>query len=284
MPDDFGSTGDSGGSAGTAVASPATDTSVESSPAGAPSQSTGVDSNAQAQPGPVPYDRFKQVNDGYSKLRWAETYDHDKVQQQAQFFKWLDTDPEGAFRYMEDYLTRSGSLKARQPEPQHPKPTGPQLDPNRDVVVIPETGQRFYTSDGAEKLARWTAEQLLNERLGPLEQTVQEQQGARYRAAAEAEAQETLRDADQWPHFKGHEREILAEMERDQRLTLDGAYRRVVFPKLRQLEREAIVSETKQKAGASTVNPGAVTPTTNTPVSKQSWESVFRREFNKHRG
>ena len=73
-------------------------------------------------------------------------------------------------------------------------------------------------------------------------------------------------------------------MERDQRLSLEGAYRRVVFPKLRQLERAAIVSETQQKAKASTVNPGAAGAGTTVDASKLSWEDTFRREYAKRRG
>ena len=78
--------------------------------------------------------------------------------------------------------------------------------------------------------------------------------------------------------------EILNEMERDQRLSLEGAYRRIVFPKLRQLERAAIVAETQQKANASTVNPGAVAATGKTSVKNLSFQEVFRREFNRRKG
>ena len=239
--DDFVSTGDSGGSAsGTAVASPAPDTSSESSQTGGLAPSP--EGQIPGQFGPVPYDRFKEVNDGYAKLRWAESYQPAQVAQQKAFFDWLDSDPEGAFQYIESALTRSGQLKARQPATPQAGPQRPQPD-----VVVPETGQRFYSADAAEQLAKWTAETLMSERLAPIESSLQEQEQERNTIRAERATATLLQDADTWPHFKGHEREILNEMEADQRLSLEGAYRRVVFPKLRQLEREAIVHETKQR-------------------------------------
>ena len=282
MPDEFGSAGDSGSGSGAAVASPApsTETGASSSPG---TTAPGTSSGTQTPSFPdVPYSRFDEVNKGYQGLKWAEAYQPEQVSQQQAFFQWLNTDPEGAFRYMEDYLTRSGALKQRQQaQAQAPPPNGGRPQPD---VVIPETGQKFYSAEAAEKLAHWTADSLLTERLSPIETSLQQVEQDRQSWQANQAAQATLQDADTWPHFKGHEREILSEMERDQRLSLEGAYRRVVFPKLRQLEREAIVNETKQKASASTVNPGAAGAGTTVDASKLSWEDTFRREYAKRRG
>ena len=281
MPDDTFTGGDTGGSAsGTAVASPATESSAQSSQTAGSAQPAG--DSQPGQPGPIPYERFKEVNDGYGRLKWAEAYQPEQVSQAVALQQWFNTDPEGAFRYMEDYFTRNGVLKQRQPpQVQAPPPNGGRPQPD---VVIPETGQKFYSAEAAEKLAHWTADSLLTERLSPIESSVQQFEQDRQSYQAQQAAQSTLQDADTWPHFKGHEREILSEMERDQRLSLEGAYRRVVFPKLRQLERAAIVNETKQKASASTVNPGSVGAGTTVDANKLSWEDTFRREYAKRRG
>lgn len=277
MPDEFDSSaGDSGAGSSPASGSP---TALVDASESSSAEGTQPDASTQTgHEGPVPYARFRDVNQRYQSLKWAEALTPDVVQQQQQFFEWLDADPVGAHTYLTDYLSRQGALKP----PQAPAPLPPAGDgrPQPDMVV-PETGQRLYSAEAAERLAKWQAETLLNERLAPLEQTVQQQEQARYRAQYEAAAQETLRDADNWPHFKGNERDILAAMEQDKRLSLEGAYRKVVFPKLRDLERQAIVAETRHKAQAGTVNPGAVAATTKTPLNKLSMAELFRREFDK---
>ena len=80
----------SGAQSGTGGSSPtATLDSGESASPDTIDSGTESTQQAQSTPGPVAYERFKQVNDGYSKLRWAESYQPDQVQQQAQFFQWL---------------------------------------------------------------------------------------------------------------------------------------------------------------------------------------------------
>jgi hypothetical protein len=268
------------------------DSSAGSSPAGGSATATPdapVSSSAggTVQPGasltegpegPIPYQRFKEVNDKYGSLRWAEAYQPETVQRQKQFFDWLDSDPVGAHEYLTGYLKRNGIL--REPAPPPAQGDGrPQPD-----VVVPETGQRFYSAEAAEKLAKWQAEQIVNDRFTPVEQQLQQYEQERVYAQAQQAAQGQLGEADTWPHFKGNERDILAAMEADNRLSLEGAYRKVVFPRLRELERKAIVAETQQKAQAGTVNPGAVAATSKTPLNKLSMQELFRREFNKRAG
>ena len=278
MPDDFVAGGDTGGSSGAAVVdSPSTGSETGSAPPGTTDQAA---SAPQPGPeGPVPYTRFKEINDKYSALRWAESFDAQQAQQQKAFFDWLDADPAGAFQYVETYLRRQGVL----PQPQAPPPPADGGRPQPDLLV-PETGQKVYSAEAAERLAKWQAETLLNERVGPIEQALQGYDQERVVTRSQAVAQAQLAEAVTWPHFEGNEQDILREMERDRRLSLEGAYRRVVFPKLRQLEREAIVAETKQKAAASTVNPGAISATDKKDVKHLSFTEVFRREYNKRRG
>lgn len=278
MSDEFGSAaGDSGAASSPAGGSPtALAAEPESSQAGG-STEPGADSTQPGPEGPIPYQRFKEVNDKYGSLRWAESYQPDTVQQQKQFFDWLDSDPVGAHEYLTSYLTRNGVLKQ---QAQAPPPSNGDGRPQPDMVV-PETGQRLYSAEAAEKFAKWQAEMLINERLGPIEHSVQQQEQERYAAKFAEAAQAQLSDADTWPHFKGNERDILAAMEHDKRLSLEGAYRKVVFPKLRDLERKAIVAETQQKAQAGTVNPGATAATSKTPLNKLSMSELFKREFDK---
>ena len=270
---DSSSTGDSG-SGGTALAdggSPASTGTVEPSSSGAIDQTTGSPDQA---PGPVPYDRFSEVNTKYGALRWAEGLNSERVQQQQRFFQWLDSDPEGAFKYMEDYLTRAGALK-RQQAAASPEDTRPQPD-----VVVPETGQKFYSAEAAERLSQWIARQATQ----PLETRLQSIEGnvAHGRVAAQAQAQ--IAEAASWPYFSDHIADISKAMDADGRLSLEGAYRRVVVPRIKQLERDAVLKEINQKSQASTHNPGSRTSAQSQSESKLSWTELFKRELGKRGG
>ena len=227
--------------------------------------------------GPVPYDRFEQINAKYKQLQWAESIDQDQVRQHRAFFEWLDRDPRGAHNYITDYLTRQGILQQQQGPPAA-KDSRPQPD-----VIVPETGQKFYSAEAAEQLAKWQATQLLNERMGPVEQQLQSLSATHSQQQARAHAASLVAEARTWPHYETHEAQILQEMEKDRRLSLEGAYRRVVMPKLRTLEREAIVKELNDKRGAATVNPGASTPTERTQTTKMAWGDLFKREMARKR-
>ena len=262
--------GDSSGSpSGTVGGSPTTTAPPESSSAATTVQpGTEADSSPK---GPIPYERFEEVNRKYGALSWAEGLDGDHVRQQTQFFQWLDSDPEGAFRYMQDYLTRAGALKPRRAAPT-PDEERPQPD-----VVVPETGQKFYSADAAEKLTRWIAKQTAS----PLEQRLQSIEAQHVQGQAATRARTQLADAvATLPHFVEHQKDILAAMEKDSRLGLEGAYNRVVVPKLRQLERDAILKEIQQKAHAGTVDPSRTGGTGQaTPGKRLGFAEAFRREF-----
>lgn len=266
------SAGDSSG-ANTGGISPTAQADAEGSSSSATlEQDSATESTPQSEPGPIPFARFKQVNDRYQSLKWAEAHDPNRVSQQKAFFDWLDTDPEGAFRYLEDYLSRAGAIHRAAGNGQ-----GQRIGPD---VVIPETGQRFYSADAHERSLQRAvkeAEERINQRLSPIEQSLTVNR-------ARSEAQRLLSVAETWPFYKDHESDILHAMQADQRLSLEGAYNRVVVPRIRQLERQTILAEMKQKPDASTVNPGAVSATDKRNVSKLSFSDIFRREMAKRGG
>ena len=269
MPD-FQPAGDSGGASSPGGGSPTATATLEPSSAGALSQPSG---DASSTPGPVPYDRFSEVNTKYTGLKWAEGLDQSQVHQQRQFFQWLDADPEGAFKYMEDYLTRQGALKRQaggQTADERPKPD----------IVVPETGQKFYSAEAAERLAQWEAKQATQ----PMDQRLQRIEASEAQSRANARAQSQLAEAKTWPYFEEHQKEVLKAMESDHRLSLEGAYNRTVLPKLKQLERQAVLNEINQKSHASTHNPGSQTAAQGQPASKTSWSDLFKRELAKRGG
>ena len=262
--------GDSGSGTPTGGGSPTATATPDSSSTGTitPSGSGLTDTK-----GPIPYERFEETNTKYNNLRWAEGLDSQRTQQQTQFFQWLDADPEGAFKYMEDYLTRAGALTRQQ------QAQAAEQRPQPDVVV-PETGQRFYSAEAAERLAQWHATQMAT----PLEQRLQSVESTFAQQHSQQAAHAQLAEANTWPYFKDHQGDILNAMERDHRLSVEGAYNKVVVPKMRQLERQAVLAEIQQKSGASTVNPGSQSAGSNRPAQTQSWSDLFRREMAKRGG
>lgn len=248
-------------------------------PAGAPS-GTGTPGTGAPAEGPVEYTRFKEVNDKYSSLRWAEEHDPQEVGEAVQLRRWFDQDPQGAYEYITGLMKRGGYINDPAP---HPSPGGgsgtPQFtDPSTGRplpdIVIRETGQRFYSAEQAEALVDWKASQL-DTRLKSIE-------GRQTVSQAQAEARSILNEAQRtWEGFNDYAEDIFNEMRRDKRITLETAYRRIVVPKLGQLKREALMREAQDKAagGTGNINPGAPAPTSTTDLRKLPLSELFRREM-----
>ena len=262
--------GDMGGGGNSSGAPPALADSGSFADSATATPGSGGDGISDTK-GPVPYERFAEVNQRLGNLRWAESYQQDQVQQAAQLMRWLEADPEGAYGYIGNLLKQQGYLK---PPPEQRQGTRPQPD-----VVNPSTGQKFYSAEAAEQLLQWE----LGERLSPIEERLQAADTDRAQHRANIDAQATLAEADTWPYFKEHQAPILQAMEADKRLSIEGAYRKVVLPKIRTLERQAIVSEMGQKGRATTADPNG-RGATNMPLSKLSMQELFKREVAKRGG
>jgi len=131
-------------------------------------------------------------------------------------------------------------------------------------------------------------------RLAPIEQDRQTRAASEQQQAVTTRAQEILAEVKQQPLFKEHAAEILAAMEADGRLSLHGAYTRVVVPKLGAAQkaqtdadkaamRQEIMAEVAAKAAAGTVNPGASSAPsmgkTRQGSTLSAFEAGFRRKF-----
>lgn len=251
--------------------------------AGSQSQTPGAPGSpspnqSPANQGPVPYERFSEVNTKYNNLSWAEQYDRQQTEEAHRLYSWLDTDPQGAYEYLTGLMKRQGYL----PEPQRPpsangqQPQGLQGSDGRPLpdILIQETGQRLYSAEQAEKLLDWKM-QSLDSRFKPLEGMHSSQQ-------ARAEAQSMIADAERnWPHFSDHAELIFKELQKDRRLSLEGAYRRVVVPELKKLERQAVMQELRDKGNAGTINPGSPPALSSDDEKKLPMKELFRREMQK---
>lgn len=255
------------------------------STSGAPgAQSQGGAQGASGSPadqGPVEYSRFNEVNTKYGAVKWAEGLDEPTVREATKLWDWFDTDPEGAYEYLTGVMRRTGRLQQQGGHGQgHPQAAHPFTDPQTGRplpnVQVRETGQWFYSADQADKLLEWQQAQI-DKRIGRLE-------GQHTQNAARAEARTQLQTAEaSWPQFKENVEAIFDALQRDRRLSLEGAYNRVVVQggKLESFYRNKMGEElrTNGNAGQGTQNPQGGAPTHTVELSKLPMKELFRREM-----
>lgn len=265
--------GDATGSSGTPAASSSTGSSSATS--------GGADGTSPAAPvthDPIPWDQHEVVRTKAEKLQWAERYEDPRsVEEAVSIQEWLNKDPVGYHEYITSLLKRSGHLK----EPVAPRAPQPNTDPQSGRplpdLIIQETGQRLYSAEQQERLEHWKDEQY-DKRLAPLEGNSRRQQ-------AFTEAQAMINEASaKLPYFDDYLPEINAAIARDKRLSLEGAYTRVVVPKIRERERAAMAAELKAKANVSSHNPASAGPTSTADTRKLPIAELLRREMTRKFG
>lgn len=253
------------------------------SPAGASSSdATGTSGADDLQT--VPHARFKEVNDKYTRLKWAEDFGDaqpETIRAQVALAKWANDDPRGFYEYYSSQLRANGLL----PEPQQrtnsnghaPAPEGPPGPDYRD----PNTGLTVYSAERAQQLVQFHVAQLkdeLDKRLGPTEKFLG---SAQVQMRARNEASQILNDAKTWPHFDGNRAAIFDEMRKDPRLSLETAYRRVVVPTLEAKARQDVIASTEAKTGATTISPSSAQGGGKEDLTKKSFGQLLQREFRK---
>lgn len=256
----------------------ATETAAEhvSQEAAPPTETT----TTQEQPGPIPYTRFKEVNDKWTtankeleSLGWAKGVNPQLAQSAIQLLTRAQQNPLAFTEELEslrDHPVLGPQLRSwaartlgfrnapRQADVQ------PEAMPEPDLVF--EDGRKSYTSEQMAKRDQWLLKQWeskIDEKLSPLaqkthanEQFVAQQvfDGIKAKANADAKSElDTIRQ--QYPQFAEHESDVKAAMIADDKLTLKQAWAQVfidkVGPKLAGQQAAAV----KQKVAANTANP-----------------------------
>jgi len=273
----------SGGAPGSTPASGAPGAQSQGGGQGNPPGANGSPANN----GPVDYARFAEVNGKYDAVRWAEGLDPVSAQEAQNLWNWFDSDPDGAYTYLTNVMERAGRLPGQgrggrggqqgQGQGQQQRQDYPAAPDGRPLPDIPlEGGGALYSAAQAERLVEFRA-QALEERLSRIEgNTVQQET----RQAARG----VLQDAEtNWPGFKDNLPAIHAEMNRDRRLSLDGAYRRIVVQggKLREFHRTELANEMRQGAGAGqgSGNPANNGAPHSSELSKLPLKELLRREM-----
>lgn len=144
-------------------------------------------------------------------------------------------------------------------------------------------GSMVYSMDGLRELNAWNREQARKDVLAEVDKAygpiLKDREAQQRIQELIPQIQSQIVEARTWPSFTENEAEIVAALQKDQRLSLEGAYRQVVFPKITaerdsfklavQPERDKMRAELMaelRKAPASTSAPTRA----NRPVSQSA--------------
>lgn len=153
-------------------------------------------------------------------------------------------------------------------------------EPQPDVVL--NDGTLTYSAQRLAEVMKFresNLQKMLDERLAPLGDIQKERQLEVQWHGALDRQRGILTDARQnWPGFKENEKAISEALARDERLSLEAAYRQIVVPRLapdRDKMRAEILAELNRKPAASSgVTPGAAS--TGGVTREDSIESIIR--------
>ena len=278
---------------------PAAETSPEAATAPPADQSASV--AAPTLPGPIPFDRHKEILDAAYKERddyktraeraaWADEltqagYTADAIREALSVRNSVDADPVGyterliaAMREHPQYASQLRSMAARVLG-QRAEQADPEPQPDFED---PRTGAKFYSNEQLAKRETWRERQLearFDQKLRPMVEANEAAQAERERAVAVSQAQDEAKsEFDQFkdrPHFAEHKADIIAFMKERNYATgsLRDAYAHVletkVIPKLTETGKAQAVADFQKQAAASSVKPSG--PTSVPPKSPTSF-------------
>lgn len=277
-------------------------------PAEVPSSTTTPD---KITPGPVPYDRFADVNrqrkELSEKMKRFESMAHLNDQELTALAGWsrqLQDNPVAAYRMLRQALEADPTYAADldpMPSPRASVPTTPtpQADPMPEPDLRTDDGTLVYSASQMRVMQDWTARQVqarirseFQQQLQPLEQVAQTVQQERAQAQAWTEVSSVLTEFRADPQFSAHEpdiRQMLIEDSRlaqladsNPRLAIELAYGRIyrekIAPGQMAQAQQSAVDNLRQRAVSGTANPAqprSLTPPRTIGDARAALASVF---------
>jgi hypothetical protein len=244
---------------------------------------------AQKDFDPVAHPKFVEldtkVKDYEGRLERVAQFEQVMTQKPQEFLQMLSQVP--AYKEFFDFV-RHAVDQAR--STQSNQPAG-DTDPRPEPDVTLEDGTAVYSMEGLDKLQEWQARRIeaklsanyeaklgeMRSQYDPIRQRFeQEQQMARI----VPQVQQQIAEARTWPQFNENEDAITKALQANPNLSLEGAYRQVVFPKLvadRDTMYKSVLEEVKRGKPTTTATParGATRPNAPAPEA-QSMEDIIR--------
>lgn len=239
-------------------------------------QATTQQTTQQQEPGPIPYPRFKEVNEqgqAWKKeldtLAWAKGIKPEHAPHFAEFYSRVTNNPLALLEEVDALLQNpvyAGSAKswaarvlgqrqaAQQSEVVDEKGPQPDLDYGNGILG--------YSAQRQAEREAWLTDRLMSqfsEKLQPLAQAEERRAGTEKAAQITRESQEQGRAQVEAmrakPHFKEHEKDIKAAMLADESLSLQDAYLKVILDKVVPANGAHKAAQVQQKVAANTANP-----------------------------
>lgn len=165
----------------------------------------------------------------------------------------------------------------------------PPVVPLGDDMPLPDEvaadGSKSYSMNGIRAFSEWTRAQARKDTLeevrkiyGPIQEEWKAQQQLQQIVPV---IQKQISEARQWPLFNESEEDIVKALQSNPQMTLETAYRTVVYPKLatdRNKMREDLLKELK-KAPASTSAPASGTKSKPVSSGPRSLESIIEEQI-----
>lgn len=256
------------------------------------------------EPGPIPYPRFKEVNDKaqtaskeLEALAWAKGIDPNLAQSAIQLLTRAQNNPLAFTEELEtlrDHPVLGPQLRSWAARtlgfrnPSRPTETVEETMPEPDLHF--EDGRKAYSAEQLQKrdqflLKQW--ESKIDERIAPIakghaatEKYVADQvyEGIKTQAASTAKSEiEALQQ--QYPQFEEHRKDVAAVMEAHPKYTLEQAWAKVfvekVGPKL--AGQQAATVNRKVQAGTGSANPAR--PSGATPKPAEGFKEALEQAF-----
>lgn len=244
-----------------------------------------------ATPQPKVAEYETKIKDYEGRLQNVAQFEHMIEHQPKEFLNFLSSLPayKEFFTYLEQ-LAQQTAAPAKE-EPYFDTSTMPQ--PDEQLA----DGSMVYSLKGLAARDEWVARQVearaikaaedrIAQRYAPIEQQWQQEQR---RQQAIPIIQKQIAEARQWPGFVDAEAEIIEVLKADPNISLDGAYRKVVVPKIqaqvaaaqpdRDKMRQEILEELRKKP-TSTAAPTSQVKPTAPAAGKRSLEDIIQEAAN----
>jgi hypothetical protein len=259
--------------------------------------------------GPVPYDRFSEVNtaknaaearikEAEAKLQalaWADGLDRQLVHDTVNWRSRAHSDPMGFFN---EVMRTAPAAVQQQLRSEFARQLATRTDPEPQPDVQTDTGQPVYSAKQQVAWYQWQSRRQAAEfdkKLEPLQRELQAGKELRERAIRDHKtrtfATTTAKDATEWPHFQDNAKAIVEELQKlppgqteaEEVNALYRAYmtvlKRDVLPGLAGQTESKVLANLKTKAVAGSEHPGRAAAADPSPP-KSMGESL-RRELAK---
>ncbi len=219
----------------------------------------------------------------YDGLGGKWTAAQERVAQMEAAERFMSSDADGFIDFLIAQMPDKYGKFRQQPQAPAAAPA-----PQPQAFALPEPdldlgdGRRTYSTEGLQNLmksvqaqaraeavkeAEEKAEARFSERFGPIEQRHKQQQEAeaarKHKEMLETKAAEDFKEAQKLEGFTEHQKEILELFKSSPKMSLEGAYNRVVLPKLKANKeeiRKAIMAEMNAKPASTSSATGGAPP------------------------